>query len=280
MKIEILSSIDSTNSEMKRRAQKAKLENEFVLMAKEQTHGRGRGERTWKCRPDESLAASYWISLNEQEGLSLKWASSLPLVVGLAMVKAAEKRLAHLGRSPETLSCVGLKWPNDVLVKGQGKLAGILCELVHNSLNFGVVAGIGVNLQDSEGALHNLPRPAAVWSEAFQDNWTSEEACADIGRELFVLVKHLAADGFASLAAQWYAHCLHKGLDTAVKIGLAPKDSDFEQGSVCFGDKAATVSASQAVKIGKTVGLGEHGELLLRSNKGEDFAVTIGDVSF
>lgn len=280
MNIEILPSIDSTNSEMKRRAQKVKLENEFVLMAEEQTHGRGRGERTWNCRPGESLAASYWINLNEQEGPSLKLASSLPLVVGLAMVKAAEKRLIHLGRSPETLSGVGLKWPNDVLVKGQGKLAGILCELVHNSLNFGVVAGIGVNLQDSEGALHNLPRPAAVWSEVFGDRWTNKKACEDIGQELFILVKRLAADGFAPLATEWYAHCLHKGLDTAVKIGLAPKDSDFEKGSVCFGDKVATISASQEVKVGKTVGLGEHGELLLRSNKGQDFSVTIGDVSF
>ncbi|GEM_PF-2605339 len=280
MNIEILPSIDSTNSEMKRRAQKAKLEHEFVLMAREQTHGRGRGERTWNCRSGESLAASYWIELSNEEGGGLKWASSLPLIVGLAMVKAAQKRLISLGRSEEELGKVGLKWPNDVLVKDQGKLAGILCELVHNRLNFGVIAGIGVNLQDSEGALHNLPRPAAVWSEVFQDNWTAQEVCEDIGCELFSLVKCLAADGFTTLAGEWYEHCLHKGLDTAVRVGLAPKDSDFETGSVYFGDKALGVPISQGLKVGKTVGLGEHGELLLRSSEGKIVTVTIGDVSF
>ena len=280
MKIEILPIIDSTNSEMKRRAQKAKLESEFVLMANEQTHGRGRGERTWNCRSGESLAASYWIELSAQEGVGFKWASSLPLIVGLAMVKAAQKRLISLGRNKEELSKIGLKWPNDVLVKGQGKLAGILCELVHNRFNFGIVAGIGVNLQDSEGALHNLPRPASVWSEVFQDNWKAKEACEDIGCELFNLVKRLAVDGFTALAGEWYDHCLHKELDTAVIVGLSPKDSDFNEGSVRFGDKASNASATQGLKVGKTVGLGEHGELLLLSGEGQIVTITIGDVSF
>lgn len=280
MNIEILTSIDSTNSEMKRRAQKAEVENEFVLMAYEQTRGRGRGERTWNCRSGESLAASYWIKLSDNEGVGFKWASSLPLIVGLAMVKVAQKRLISLGRSEEELGKIGLKWPNDVLIKDRGKLAGILCELVHNRFNFGVIAGIGVNLQDSEGALRNLPRPAAVWSEVFQDNWTAKEVCQDIGRELFNLVERLAADGFTDLAEQWYAHCLHKGLDTAVRVGLAPKDSDFKQGSVHFGDEAAVAAVSPGLKVGKTVGLGEHGELLLRSSEGKITAITIGDVSF
>ncbi len=280
MQIETLSSVDSTNSEMKRRAQETKIANEFVLRAQEQTKGRGRGKRTWNSYPGQSLAASYWIELNDQEDLTSKWVSSLPLVVGLATVRAAQKRLLSLGRNRETLERVGLKWPNDVLVKDQGKLAGILCELVHNRCNFGVIAGIGVNLQDCTGALRHLPRPAAVWSESFVDNWTAPEACQDIGRELFLLVKELAAHGFASLAQEWYAHCLHKGMDTAVSIGLAPKDSDFQGGSVYWGDKAVALSLSQGIKVGKTVGLGEQGQLLLRSEEGQTFSVTIGDVSF
>lgn len=280
MNIENLLSIDSTNSEMKRRAQKAKLESEFVLTAEIQTKGRGRGERTWDCRPGESLAASYWIELNPQNGLSLEWVSALPLVVGLAAVRAAEIRLNNLGKGGENTGALGLKWPNDVLINGRGKLAGILCELVHNSLNFGVIAGIGVNLKDSEGELSNLPRPAAVWSESFQDNWTAAEASVAIGNELFLLVKRLATEGFVALAEEWYAHCLHKGLDTAVQVGLAPKDSDFMSGNLCFGSGVDCVSVSQGVKIGKTVGIGKHGELLLCTGEGNIVSVTIGDVSF
>lgn len=281
MKIEILDSIDSTNSEMKRRAQEVKLERELVLMAQEQTHGRGRGERTWKCRPGESLAASYWVELQEMDGLSLQLVSALPLVVGLAVVKVAEKRLAKCGKdSQKALNLIGLKWPNDILIKEKGKLAGILCELVHSQLNFGVVVGIGLNLKDSEGALNNLPRPAAVWSEIFQDAWSAEDACADIGYELFSLVKRLAVEGFAHISEEWYARCLHKGLLTAVRTSLAPQDSDFMQGSVCFGQGAADITDLQGIKVGRTIGLGKHGELLLRSNEGETLSVTIGDVSF
>ena len=281
MKIDVLEKIDSTNLEMKRRAQKHKLDSELALMTREQTHGRGRGERTWKCRPGESLAVSYWVDFNEKSGLNLQSASVLPLIVGLAAIKAAEKRLAKCGKdTQESLNLIGLKWPNDVIVKEKGKLAGILCELVHSQFNFGVVVGLGFNLKDSEGVLRNLPRPAAVWSEIFQDNWSAEEACADIGCELFNLVKRLSIEGFASIAKEWYAHCLHKGLNTAVKIGLAPKDSDFMEGNVRFGQGAATVPESQSIKVGQTIGLGEHGELLLRSNEGEILSVTIGDVSF
>ncbi len=100
-----------------------------VYTADFQTAGRGRLDHKWQSPPGVNLMMSVVLSV---EGLSPEVLATLPLVIGLSVVKAIRK----WGLTPM------LKWPNDVLVVGR-KVSGILCERHGDS----VIAGIGVNVK-------------------------------------------------------------------------------------------------------------------------------------
>ena len=86
-----------------------------VLVAEEQTAGRGRAGRTWVSQPGASLTFSALLRPASVPPSARGW---LPLLTGVA-VAAGVRSAAGVA--------VSLKWPNDVLV-GDRKLAGILAE--------------------------------------------------------------------------------------------------------------------------------------------------------
>jgi BirA family biotin operon repressor/biotin-[acetyl-CoA-carboxylase] ligase len=137
-----------------------------VLVAEEQTAGRGRLDRSWQSEPGASLTFSVLLRPAGVPAASLGW---LPLLTGVAMVSALR---AQTGLE------IGLKWPNDVLAgapgaaaaggaadaggtdAGGGKLAGILAEQAGDA----VVVGIGLNVSATESELP--PGPATSLSLA------------------------------------------------------------------------------------------------------------------
>jgi len=90
-----------------------------VVLAEEQTAGRGRDGRTWRSPP-----GGVWLGMLLRPPLPAP--GVLSLRVGLVLADVVE---AVLGVRPTSLSGprAALKWPNDVLV-GDRKVAGILCE--------------------------------------------------------------------------------------------------------------------------------------------------------
>ncbi len=120
--------IDSTNDRARELAD-AGAAPFTVVIADEQTAGRGRSGRRWHSAPRSGL----WISTL----LPATWGAPahLPLLVGLAAARAAETAAPPIG-------VIGLKWPNDLMLRGR-KVGGILCER-HAS---GVVAGVGLNVR-------------------------------------------------------------------------------------------------------------------------------------
>lgn len=102
-----------------------------VVVADEQTEGRGRRGTTWQSPPGSGL----WIStlIDGHDAVP-----QLPLLVGLACAEGIEACVGRLG--------ITIKWPNDLLIGGL-KLGGILCESVES----GVVAGIGINVAAPAG---------------------------------------------------------------------------------------------------------------------------------
>lgn len=107
-----------------------------VFTADHQTSGRGRLDHRWLSPPGANLTMSAVLSV---DGLAPERVSTLPLVVGLAVVEALRPLLPA--------ATVALKWPNDVFVDGR-KIAGILCE----RRNDVVIAGVGVNVLQTEFA--------------------------------------------------------------------------------------------------------------------------------
>jgi BirA family biotin operon repressor/biotin-[acetyl-CoA-carboxylase] ligase len=127
-----LESVGSTNSEALAWAAGGAPEG-AVVIADEQTAGRGRWGRTWLSGGDASLT----FSLILRPALSPDRLGLLPLTVGVAVAEAIEEL---------TSLAVTLKWPNDVTYECR-KLAGVLVETrVEGSVVVAAIAGIGVNL--------------------------------------------------------------------------------------------------------------------------------------
>lgn len=121
----------STNDDVKALARAGAAEGTVVL-ASEQTGGRGRLGRAWSSPP-----GGVYLSVLMRPRLAVHESPPLALVCALGVALGAER----LGVSPS------LKWPNDVLLDG-GKLAGVLLEVSAeaDALEW-VVAGVGVNVR-------------------------------------------------------------------------------------------------------------------------------------
>ena len=113
-----------------------------VFTADFQTAGRGRLDHKWLSPPKTNLMMSVVLSV---AGLPPEQVATLPLVAGLAVVKAIQRLSADGQDVRRKTEDVKLKWPNDVLVDGR-KLAGILCERSGDT----VIVGIGVNVGQTE----------------------------------------------------------------------------------------------------------------------------------
>ncbi|MEQ9397966.1 MAG: biotin--[acetyl-CoA-carboxylase] ligase [Longimicrobiales bacterium] len=136
--------VGSTNDEMRHLAGTTRLPTLTVVMAEEQTAGRGRSGAAWVAPVGTALLASIFVRI--QAGAP---PLHLPLAVGVAVARALE------GAAPGVVA--GIKWPNDVEIAGR-KVAGILCE----SAPGGVVVGIGINVRDAGAALPEAVRERAV----------------------------------------------------------------------------------------------------------------------
>lgn len=130
-KIIVLESIDSTNSYLKKAGFSGE-ESGTVVIAREQTSGKGRLGRKWKSNKDDSVIFS--VILRPQ--LSLCEISAITLLSGLAVCVAV--------RDLCNIDC-RIKWPNDIIVNNK-KLSGMLTEMsTEPDGTVFTVTGIGIN---------------------------------------------------------------------------------------------------------------------------------------
>jgi BirA family biotin operon repressor/biotin-[acetyl-CoA-carboxylase] ligase len=137
--IEVVPSTGSTNADLLARAAADPGGPEGqVLIAEEQTAGRGRLGRSWSSVPGASLTFSVLLRPAAVPAARRGW---LTLLTGVAVASAVRS----VGRVDAML-----KWPNDVLV-GDRKLAGILAE--QSPDGSAVVIGTGLNVAAAPGEL-------------------------------------------------------------------------------------------------------------------------------
>ncbi len=139
--LQVVAQTGSSNADLLDQARAGATEG-LVLVAEEQTAGRGRLGRTWSAPPQAALTFSVLLRPAGVPPARLGW---LPLLTGVAVASAVRDQAAVPA---------SLKWPNDVLA-GERKLAGILAEAHGDAVVVGV--GLNVTLRQDE-----LPVPAAT----------------------------------------------------------------------------------------------------------------------
>lgn len=210
-----------------------------LVVANEQTLGRGRLDRPWITPPATALAMS--IVLRP----SLEESSHLSRIVGLAALAVVEA-LQTRGLNPE------IKWPNDVLLNMR-KVAGILIELVWSGDTVEcIVIGIGVNILKGAVPSTDILRFPAISLEHVLGQPTEREPLLhDILANIITMRPHLGEDSFI---VSWEKKLAYNGRQVQVDMG---------------GEKSVT---------GKVVGLESDGSLRIRDEHGKYITVRFGDV--
>ncbi len=204
--VEILPEIDSTNTELMRRARAGQLEP-VLLVAERQSAGRGRLGRTWESGSDAAqLDGGPLPSLTFSLGLPLvpeDW-SGLSLAVGLSVVESLHPALQ-------------LKWPNDVWLQDR-KLAGILIETASvGDVRYAVI-GVGINIlprNDGQG----LRTPPASLCELLP-RVDAPMAMALVAAPLVQAIQRFASEGFAPLRTAFHARDLLYGRELVCSDGV------------------------------------------------------------
>ncbi len=228
--VEVLPSIDSTNTELMRRA-RAGDRSPTLLVALEQSAGRGRRGKQWHSRPGGSLTFSLGLPYQPAD-----W-SGLSLAVGVSLAESLHPELR-------------LKWPNDLWWRGR-KLGGILIEAAISGQQRYAVIGVGLNVElpelrpdsglvDEAAALALPPVPPA----ALQELDPGRDAGHWLAAVVPALVQNLQAferAGFAAFAARFAARDALAGLELRL--------SDGQQG------QAAGVGPDGALRLRTAAGL-------------------------
>ena len=218
--VEVLPTVDSTNTELMRRA-RAGQSDPVLLVAEQQTAGRGRLGRAWRSQPGDSLMFSLGLPLAPAD-----W-SGLSLAVGVSVAESLQPVLPPPGSATPR---VGLKWPNDLWLGGAGgerKLGGILVETASFVAPQGaaapasagtryVVVGVGLNIRPPDAAGMGLPPGGLQEVDALLDAPT---ALLRVAAPLVAMLQSFAGYGFAPMQPRFALRDVLQGRSVVLSDG-------------------------------------------------------------
>jgi BirA family biotin operon repressor/biotin-[acetyl-CoA-carboxylase] ligase len=164
-----------------------------LLVAEQQTHGRGRWGRSWQSSPEASLTCSLALPFAPSD-----W-SGLSLAIGVALADALDPA------GPRDAPWLGLKWPNDLMRVEPGaqtarKMGGILIESVPVGQRRMAVIGVGLNVAPQP--VVDLQNGFACLQE-FEPDIDPPRALARIARPWLEAVLQFQREGFAPFKARF-----------------------------------------------------------------------------
>ncbi len=213
-----------------------------VVIAEEQTRGRGRLRREWLSSPGRGI----YMSILLRNPLPVRVAPQSTYIAGLSLAKVL--RLEY-GLD----AC--MKWPNDVLIAGR-KVAGILTEMQSDQdYSRFIVVGIGINVNYSRDEMEGPFRYPATS--------ISIQAGGAVKRREVLL-------GFLKRFEQDYGKFVEEGFPSLIP--------DLEEFSGILGRKITVLVGEREVS-GIARGFTPEGALSLLKGDGELEAVWAGDVT-
>lgn len=224
LRVEVEQTLDSTNDHLTRLRSAGRAPD--VVVANEQTAGRGRRGRQWISPPGAGL----YLSMSRSFSKPVGQLGALSLVAGLAAAEALE---ACCGVA------TGLKWPNDIQFDGR-KLAGCLIDIEGHANAPTAIIGIGINVD-----FRGQAGPDQPWTDlasVVDPVPDRNQLAARLIRQLHQRLSDFDQHGFESLQEQW-----------------AKRDA-------LYGRDIMAMGAGGKPLQGRAMGLGEQGHLLLERN--------------
>lgn len=193
--------LPSTNTFLKERlALEPELPSGTVVVAREQTQGRGRREREWLSSANENLTVSILFRTG-----STPWKiPSVSMAVAVAVAELLETEGVK----------ASLKWPNDVLVDGK-KICGILSEGIPD----GIIIGIGLNVNMGDAGHIDQPATSILMETG------SRRSIDDVLETLLPILEERLEDweqgGFSNVRKKWESKIPNLGKTVTVRDGDA-----------------------------------------------------------
>ncbi|APO46510.1 biotin--[acetyl-CoA-carboxylase] ligase [Paenibacillus xylanexedens] len=238
----LLTSTLSTQGDVLKLAEQGQAEG-AVVIAEEQTGGRGRFGRQWFSPPGKGI----WMSVLLRPDLPLQHTPQLTLLTGVAVCRAVR---ACSGAD------AGIKWPNDVLIDGR-KVCGILLEstVEDHEVRY-CIAGIGVDVNfDPEDYPEDLTTIATSLKMETGQSVDRTKLTAAILTELEQLYFLYQKEGFGVISALW----------EALSVSM---------------NREITVTNPHGVIEGKAIGLDPSGALIVEKHDGELTLIISGEISW
>jgi BirA family transcriptional regulator, biotin operon repressor / biotin---[acetyl-CoA-carboxylase] ligase len=234
-------SIDSTNKYAL--ANLEKLEDGTLIVAGEQTGGRGRNNNNWHS-PKTNVYASYVIKPKTQILLQTSW------IGGLAALKTL--------KDITNLKNLWIKWPNDIFCNNS-KICGVLCESRLSSQNTnhsstGIVIGIGINTNCNKQDLKDIPKACTSAYIETGILFNLNELYKTLHQNLNSYYLQIMTNGIDPLYEEWKAE--NKLLGRTITVEHAPDN---------------------IVEI-KVLDINKNGAIIGTDNKGEIKTIYSGDV--
>ena len=197
--IRIIEVAESTNTSLSQLLQNEQLPSGFMLLAKNQTHGRGQKGNIWESLQGENITATLLLKPQNLESADQFY---LTMVVAIGIVDLLK------GLAPEAQWSV--KWPNDIYCADK-KIAGILIENVIMGNDFGYcLAGIGLNVNQHK-FLSDAPNPISL-SMITGDIYDINTIAGQMSISILDRFSHLESGHTGKLRADYLNHLYLRGI--------------------------------------------------------------------
>lgn len=237
--------IGSTNDYAAAWAQRGASDTSLVI-ANEQTAGRGRDRRHWFTPPGSALAFSLVLrpEIPDEEG-------HITRITGLGAL-GVSRALRQCYQLPAEI-----KWPNDVIIN-QRKVCGVLAEATWLGEHLSaVILGIGINIAPSSvppndwSGHHQHPFPAGCIEDMLGEPVDREGLLYAILQEMLEYLPRLSEPHFIQ---------------------------NWRQNLAFLGDWVQVITSETEILEGQVAGLSENGSLMLRLRSGEQVILQVGEL--
>jgi BirA family biotin operon repressor/biotin-[acetyl-CoA-carboxylase] ligase len=223
-----------------------------LLVAQEQTQGRGRQGRAWHAQAGSSLTFSLGLRLAPQD-----W-SGLSLAVGVALADALDPARDPSSGSEDAAPRILLKWPNDLWLRdaqaagGGRKLGGVLIETTTawevnpQAVEAGAqvasaplgggrplqrprsppricVIGVGLNIGPQSASAVEKASSGVAWLQEIEPQAQAAQALARVALPLLQAVRRFEHSGFAGVAQAFARRDLLRGQAVSTTLQDLPE---------------------------------------------------------